>query len=243
MAVLVLFFLPGFCLAPAEAKVLKINEAIYMAPGLGPGAYPSGDWDRAKIDREFRRCEGYRFTQTHQAPLWVGEFGAVFNGPPEQIPDRLRGLDDQIAVMEDSGAHWTTWTYKDIGVMGIVTVNTESEYMRAIRPAFKAKLELHAEGWGWLPPSPMDAALEAMNRLIVETVADPGLTPDMNRWSLAKVALNTYVAGLLQTPFARCFKSMSESQIDDVLSSFAFRKCRVNDGQVAVLRRHFSRPA
>ena len=66
-------------------------------------------------------------------PHWVGEFGAVYNGPAREIPDRLRALDDQIDVMEEFGAHWTIWTYKDVGVMGLVTLDPESRVHAAGR--------------------------------------------------------------------------------------------------------------
>lgn len=29
-------------------------------------------------------------------------------------------MDDQISMFEEFGAHWTTWTYKDVGVMGLI---------------------------------------------------------------------------------------------------------------------------
>src|SRR6185437_5955640 len=106
---------------------LAYSSHNYTVPGFGPGkypgAYPSGAaggsevWDLAKQERFFLDAEGTQFTQQHDVPLWVGEFGSVYNGPPEENPDRLRALDDQIGIFERNGAHWTTWNYKDVGVM------------------------------------------------------------------------------------------------------------------------------
>jgi hypothetical protein len=222
---------------------LAYSSHNYMAAGIGTGPYPTAELDKTRLAETFRSCEGYAFTREHKVPLWVGEFGAVFNGPPSEIPARLRALDDQIAVMEECGAHWTTWTYKDVGVMGWMTVAPDSKYMETIRPALDLKMKLHAEGWGWLPPSPMDAAVDQLNRVILEALGDPAVGRYVNHAHLTKTTLCTYVAGLLQTPYARCFKGMSESQIDEALSSWSFRKCRANKGQIAVLRKHFSRPA
>ena len=224
------------------APNLVYSSHNYMGPGLGPGRYPAAGADRARIEREFTGCEGFRFTQEHRVPLWVGEFGAVFNGPKEEIPDRLRGLDDQVAVMDAHGAHWTTWTYKDVGVMGWVAVAPDSDYIKTIQPVFDAKMKLHAEGWGWLPPSPITEAMERLDRVIVEVAGDASLA-GANRGMLAKATLSTYVAGLLQTPYARCFKGLSEAQMDAALASFSFARCRVNQGQVDVLRKYFSQPA
>ena len=51
-------------------------------------------------ERSFLDAEGTRFTQQHNVPLWVGEFGSVYNGPAEENGDRLRALDDQIGIFE-----------------------------------------------------------------------------------------------------------------------------------------------
>ncbi len=223
------------------APNLVYSSHNYMGPAMGPGSYPDSrraGWDASAVAEAFGACEGQAFAAKHGVPLWVGEFGAIFNGPAAEAPDRLRALDDQLTAMEGRGAHWTTWTYKDVGVMGLAAVASDSPYMRAIKPVFDAKLKLHAEGWGWLPPSTVDAPFGELNRVIVETVGDPALTTDANRGHLAKAALSTYVAGLLQTPFARCFSGMSEGEMDRVLASFELRNCRRNQGQIDVLRRH-----
>ncbi len=110
---------------------LAYSSHNYTVPGFGPGRYPgtihpraagpSGgqDWDRAKQERSFLDADATKFTQQHNVPLWVGEFGSVFNGPADESGDRLRALDDQIGIFESHDAHWTTWNYKDVGVMGV----------------------------------------------------------------------------------------------------------------------------
>ena len=42
-------------------------------------------------------------------PLWVGEFGSVYNGPAGEAPGRLVALADQLEVFNAFGAHRTTW--------------------------------------------------------------------------------------------------------------------------------------
>jgi len=88
----------------------------------------------------------------HNVPIWVGEFGSVYNGVATEIPDRLRALDDQLDVFEEAGAHWTTWTYKDVGVMGWVALDPECEYLQRIARIERAKLILDTDFWmQWLP--------------------------------------------------------------------------------------------
>jgi endoglucanase len=232
-------------LEPPFAANLVYSSHNYTAAGFGPGPYPGtfrGErWDRAKQAADFAAQEGTRFTQQHQAPLWVGEFGAVYNGPAAEIPDRLRAMDDQLAVLEDHGAHWTTWTYKDVGIMGWVTLKPESEYLQAVQQVIRSKLALDTDFWmGWLPLTPAKELIRSLARLVEATLEDPEIDHHSNVRYLTQAALSGYVGGLMQPEYARIFKDMSETQIDKVLQSFAFRNCQPHQALVDVLRRYMA---
>jgi len=111
-------------LEPPFAANLVYSSHNYTDGGFGPGSYPgliNGEpWNVEKQTQVFLSASGTRFAQKYDVPLWVSEFGAVYNGPANEIPDRLRALDDQLAVFNQHGAHWTMWTYKDIHTMGWV---------------------------------------------------------------------------------------------------------------------------
>jgi len=141
------------------ADNLVYSSHNYTAAGFGPGPYPGvADaknvrvvggkyWDKEVQRQEFKNHQGTKFAEKYHVPLWVGEFGSVYNGPANEIPDRLRAIDDQIGIFEEFGAHWTTWTYKDVGVMGLVTLDPESEYMQRIAPIIKLKHALNTDDW------------------------------------------------------------------------------------------------
>ncbi len=129
-------------------------------PGVYPGEHDGKRWDKAELRASMMRFPGYRFAAEHRVPYWAGEFGATFNGPPEELEDRLQGIADQIDVVESLGAHWTTWTYKDVGIMGWVHAAPESEFMQLVAPILGAKTSLAADSWGgWRPPSRALASL------------------------------------------------------------------------------------
>jgi endoglucanase len=113
---------------------LVYSSHNYTAAGFGPGSYPGSFngvyWDMAKQEEVFLQHEGTRFAQKHNVPLWVGEFGSVYNGPQNENEDRLQALDDQLTVFGRNQAHWTTWTYKDVGVMGWVTLPPKARTCR-----------------------------------------------------------------------------------------------------------------
>jgi endoglucanase len=233
--------------APFAAN-LVYSSHNYNAAGFGPGAYPGefhGEhWDKAKQEEVFANHEGTRFTQQHTVPLWVGEFGAVYNGPERQEADRLRALDDQIAVFEQYGAHWTTWTYKDVGVMGWVELNPDSPYMQLIAPILNAKRELDTDFWqGWMPPTPVKDKVRELSQLAAATIGDPDVDPAANYRYMSQAVLDNYVGGLMLPSFAGKFAGMSEAELDEVLSSFAFKNCRQHQGLIEVLGKHLDSPA
>jgi endoglucanase len=230
------------------ADNLVYSSHNYTAAGFGPGPYPGiigGQyWDRNKQVEVFQAHEGTQYAQQHHVPLWAGEFGSVYNGPAAEIPDRLRALDDQIDVFEQFGVHWTTWTYKDVGVMGWVMLHPESDYMQLIAPVLEAKRQLDTDFWmGWLPSTPAKEMVRNLAQLVEEVLADPDIESQANYRYLTQAALDGYVGSLMQPIYAKRFKGMSETEIDRVLQSFALKNCRPMQGLIEVLKKHMARPA
>lgn len=227
---------------PYDAN-LAYSSHNYNRAGFGPGAYPGvckGEyWDRETERGVFLAHEGTAFTQKHHVPLWVGEFGSVFNGPAEEAADRVRALDDQIGVFEEYGAHWTTWTYKDVGVMGWVTLDPASEYMQLVKHELEAKRLLDTDQWmGWLPETPAKKAIRELGELVRTTIGDDEIDPEANYEFLKQAAFCCYVGNLMQFSYAKLFRGMSEDALDRVTDSFAFKNCRVNRGIVGVAQKH-----
>jgi endoglucanase len=223
------------------APDLVYSSHNYSRFGFGPGKYPgmnqAGMWDLEAQRAEFLAQEGTQYTHQHNVPLWVGEFGSAYNGPQDEIPDRLRAMDDQLAVFNQGGAHWTTWTYKDIHVMGWTQLDPESGYLRAIRPVMDAKRELQTDFWmGWIAHTPARRKVDEFAGLVEETLQDATIDPAANRNYMAQHLLSGYVAALMQSRFAQCFAGMTEEQLDDVLASFALKNCRPHEGLISILK-------
>ncbi len=225
------------------AENLVYSSHNYTPAGFGPGPYPGKfngqDWDKASQEVLFRGQEGSRFTRQHNVPLWVGEFGSAYNGPIQENEDRLQALDDQISVFGQHQAHWTTWTYKDVGIMGWVTLNPQSEYMQVIGDNLKAKYHLYSDFWmRWLPLTPAAKAVEALADQLAETVDDPEIDLPANRTYLMQAALSGYAGNFLQPYFANVFKGMNENDLDGILQSFALKNCSPHGGLINVLSKH-----
>jgi len=228
----------------------------YTPSGFGPGKYPgtyppragaaggSEVWDLAKQERFFLEAEGTRFTQQHDVPLWVGEFGSVYNGPPDENPYRLHALDDQIGIFERNGAHWTTWNYKDVGVMGMLTLDPASPYMARISDLLEKKRALGTDDWmKWLPPTPVKDATAHLADEILQVVDDSQIDPRLNARCVTQTLLCFYTGTLMQPFYAGLFKGLSENELDHILSSFSAKQCVTNRGLVEVLSKYMAQPA
>jgi hypothetical protein len=225
------------------AENLVYSSHNYNAAGFGPGRYPGeigGEWwDAAHQQDIFEGQEGTQFTRQHGAPLWVGEFGSVYNGPPGEIPDRFRALDDQLAVFNRAGAHWTLWTYKDGGVMGWACLNPESEYAQVLAHVLNAKRLLDTDFWiEWSAYTPAKRQAAGLARLIVDTVADPDLSlPEVETY-FRQASLANFAGELLQFPYAKCFRNRTETEIDRILASFRLENCLIRGDMLEVIRCH-----
>lgn len=230
---------------------LVYSSHNYTSAGFGPGVYPgefkthrpdreieNGFWDRKKQLEVFKLQEGYWFSVENRVPLWVGEFGSQYNCSEEEIPYRLHAMNDQLDVFHELGAHWTTWTYKDVGVMGWVTLDPDSDYMQMIAPVQKMKNLLGAENFtGRFTVSPAKKAVKELAALMEEVTGNKEVNSTSNQLCLAQNALTSYAAGLLEPEFAKLFKGLSEERIDDVMRAFSFNKCNINHGLDEILRK------
>ncbi len=216
----------------------------YMPPALGPGKYPGtigGQyWDKAELRKQVMAHQGYQFAQKHNVPLWCGEFGCYLQGPPDELADRVRGMDDHLAVLEELDIHWTSFTYKDVGLMAWISLDPDSAYMRAVEPVLRAKKNLRVDMWCAYNASTADKAMRDLAAAFAEQVNQPDLNPDENYGHIAAIMLSVYASRLLLTPLARAFKGMTETQIDDALRSFRLEHCVPNGEFLAVVKKHLA---
>jgi hypothetical protein len=234
------------------ADNLVYSSHNYTAAGFGPGVYPgrykktrggetgeaSDFWDAETQKALFAATPGARFARKHGVPLLVGEFGAQYNTGAGDVPYRLAAMSDQLAAYNDWGAHWTTWTYKDMGVMGWVTVDPESEYARLVAPIQAAKTALAAENFtGWDSTAIGRRKNAELAEVIAEHAPIPGTEKARYAQGLQLHTLSLYAAACLQPAYCALFKGMDKDGLDRVLASFALKNNVVNqDYRTALMR-------
>ena len=230
------------------ANVLPSNHH-YILPGFGPGAYPGyyqsdGDavyWDRGYIQKHLYDQEGWRYARENHLPLLVSEFGAQYHGDQREVPDRLRVMDDQLAVYNQNGLHWTSWTYKDQGVMGWVSVDPQSEYAQRIAPVQRIKKTLGCENFVALyQPSAGRTKSRELADLILDECGLDDVDRADNGFAFNYAALTGYAASMLQSVYAKAFRDVSKADIQRMMTAFDLKNCQENQRLLPVLKRRLA---
>lgn len=226
---------------PFDANLVYSNH-LYIPPGLEEVEYPGlvngVDYNRRWLKNTY--LERTAYTRKHNVPHWLGEFGCIY-GYPELEPSRLRLMGDYFDIIEEQGDHWTIWNYKDIGKMGIVCLDPESEWMRRTQPVRTIKTKLRCDSWIERRSQHIDPHLRALSEQIRSITKDqPG---DWQRLDelLGYAIGDRLISKMLLPAFAEQFKDLEESDIDEMMQSFAFNNCLQRDGLVAMIRERSSK--
>jgi endoglucanase len=200
----------------------------YAAPGLGEGGeYPGltrGTYvDKAALEAKYRgRTDYCRRTGT---PVWVGEFGPIYTGDERVDAMRRRLLADQLDIYRADDASWSIWTYKDLGLQGVVTVAPGTPYRRRFDEFVAKKHRLGADKWGG--GRGPDELTRPFNELMDREF--PGFQP--YPWGRADWArtllLNITIAQPLAHEYAALFRGLDDGELIALADSFALENCRV----------------
>ena len=230
-----------------SAENLVYSSHNYVKPCLGIGPYPGEfsdvHWNRNHMKTDFERQEGTTFCNKHGVPLWVGEFGAALDGNKAEVPYRLKALDDQLSVFEEAGVDWTIWTWKDMGMMGLAFVDPESDYVRAVAPVLAAKREIGTDTWVKnQPQTAIQKQASVLADSILARLPETGVDRNLFRFYVCQSLLANFTGAFLHPLYARCFRGMTEAQIDRTMQSFALANCSINEGLKKVLAKHLAQP-
>jgi hypothetical protein len=168
-------------------------------------------------------------------PIWIGEFGPVYTGDPERDEHRYRLLEDQLAIYGEHDASWALWTYKDIGLQGVVHAAADSSYVRRIRPVLEKKARLGVDSWG-----STDAGVRHILDPIEATFAEefPDYDPfpwGSQRW-IHLIVRHILLAEPMVADFGRCFEGLSPDEAEALADSFRLDRCVQRRRLVEILR-------
>jgi endoglucanase len=214
----------------------------YVIPALDDGEYPGTFhgklYGREQLEQSY--LERTAWIREQGVPHWFGEFGCIYTDTALE-PSRLRVMADMIDVAEMHGDHWTVWTYKDIGKMGLVYAHPESEWMRRTEGVRNIKTALRCDSW--------IERHETTNTTLIQQIAQDASTVISNRsgdWqNLAEALRFALCDGVLSQAllpaFAEQFRGMDDGEIDHMMQSFSFQNCIQREGLVQVVTRAAAR--
>ncbi len=213
---------------PFENAVYAVHQ--YPPPGAADGGpYPGQTggqhFDAAAVAAEFASMTAYM--RERELPVWVGEFGPVYGAGAERDAQRRQLLADQIGVYAAAGAGWSLWTYKDIGVQGLVAADPGSPWMRRTEAVRAKKARVAADHWGVTTDGMRDVLGPLMARFEREFPAFDPYAFGARRFA-EQLVLNICFAEPLADEFAACFAGASDDELVALGASFAFGDCVVS---------------
>ena len=212
----------------------------YALPGITSAtAYPGvtrGEYfDRSVVEQTFlRRTEYMRRTGTH---IWIGEFGPVYSQDRSQDAWRLQLLSDQLEIYRDHGASWALWTYKDIGLQGLVHAARDSAYLDLVGDLVEKKGRLGVDSWGGSDAG-IREVIDPIDALFDREFAGYAPYPWGRQPHIAVLVRHILMAEPLAEQFADRFRGVDADRARRLAASFRFDECTERSGLSDVLREH-----
>ncbi|HEX5858806.1 MAG TPA: cellulase family glycosylhydrolase [Microbacterium sp.] len=202
-------------------------------PGVSRGSYV----DRDVVEQTF--LDRTRYSRATGTPIWVGEFGPVYTGDSARDAQRYLLLEDQLEIFARHEASWALWTYKDIGLQGIATVDPDSPYLRRIESVLEKKSRLGVDSWGSTDAGVREI-LDPVERLF--EIEFPDFEPypwGARRWIHGHIR-HVMLAEAMVDDFARAFEGVAPDEASRLPEAFLLRNCGIR-GQLATILRQASR--
>lgn len=224
-------------------RVEPLPNAVYTAhdyalPGITsateyPGLTRGEHFDRDVVEQTFLRRTAYmRETGT---PIWIGEFGPVYTEDRGQDAWRYRLLQDQLDIYAEHGASWALWTYKDIGLQGIRTVDPASSYLQRIQPVLEQKRRLGVDSWGGSDAGVRDV-LDPIDALFDREFPGYAPYPWGRQPHIAVLVRHILFAEPLAERFAARFAGLSPAEAAEDAAAFRFDRTNERTGLADLLR-------
>jgi endoglucanase len=202
-------------------------------PGVSRGKYV----DKEILEQTF--LERSRYMLEHDLPIWVGEFGPVYLGQEEADAMRYQLLRDQLEIYTRYNVNWAIWTYKDIGLQGVVYAAPDSPWVERIRPILRKKARLGVDHWGGTDAE-IRQVMEPLERLFAEEYPEAHPFPFGTQREIELLVRNILLAEPMLPEYAELFRDTGEAEIDELMRSFRFETC-VQREQLAAILSEYSR--
>jgi endoglucanase len=211
----------------------------YATPGFIDGGDYPGISRGNYIDREVVRqnlLKECSYMLENNVPIWVGEFGPVYTSNPEKDSMRYQLLEDQLSFYRTLNANWSLWTYKDLGLQGLVTLRPDSKWVKRIKPILDKKTLLGVDSWGGRD-SNVRHIMEPIEQTFNEFFPNYKPFPFDAQWQINRSVRHILLAEPLIEDFYPLLKGSETTEIDVLMQSFLFQNCRPRKELVEIILR------
>jgi hypothetical protein len=221
---------------PYDNAVFSFHD--YALAGMSHGGtYPghTGDvWvDRDVLEQKFLERSAYqRATST---PIWIGEFGPVYTGDPGRDEERYQILTDQLDIYDAHGAGWSLWTYKDVGLQGLVFTSPDGPYMHRFGDLIEKKARLGVDSWGSTDQE-VPEVVEPVHGLVEREFPDWAPYPWGARGATDDLVRHVLFAQAMVPEYAERFRGLGNEELDTFADSFSFSACLPRTRLLELLR-------
>ena len=208
-------------------NVVYTNHDYALSGFIDAGPYPGisrGEYvDRDALERKFLARSEYMLE--FGVPIWVGEFGPLYRNEPEWDTARYQVLRDQLDIYRKHNASWAIWTYKDIGLQGVVYAAPDSPWLERVQPIVDKKKRLGTDAWGTT-----DAGIQHIVRpieaLFEQEFPNYDPFPFGPRRHIAQLVRHVLLSEALLDEWAERFRGVTAEDIDRLMRSFLFENCQ-----------------
>jgi len=210
---------------PYQNVVYAVHD--YAWPGfIDGGPYPGitrGEFfDKDRLEATFvARCD-YMFT--HKVPIWVGEFGPVYTGDRRLDQERIVLLQDQLDIYTKYRVNWSLWTYKDIGLQGIVMVKPDSTWMKKTNSVLRLKDELGADAWGGIEEK-VGEVICPLESIFNQKFSNYKPFPFDTRWQINRLVRHILLSEPILEQTKIVLGDLDMDEIQALMASFRFEDC------------------
>ncbi|KIA75430.1 glucanase [Aspergillus ustus] len=223
-----------------------LPNCVYSIHDYSMMGFPEGELYRGTLEQDeklesqfLRKCS---YNLENKVPVWNGEFGPTY-APPDAPPDtnqcRYSLLRRQMQIYERHRISWSMWTYKDIGLMAMVSTSPDSPWNRLIRPFVEKKERLYVDGCNVRTSPEADAVLDPMTKWIDEVSPTAKKTYPLN-WAtkrhLIRAVFHTFLAASLYNEYAELFRGKSFDELEELAASFSLEQCIVREQAAQALK-------
>jgi endoglucanase len=195
----------------------------FIDAGPYPGASRGEHVDRDALERKFQQRSEYMLE--YGIPIWVGEFGPVYKNELASDAMRYQVLRDQLEIYRKYDASWAIWTYKDIGLQGVVYAAPDSAWVERVAPIVEKKKRLGVDAWGTTDAGVRQiiGPLEELFRTEFPTYQP---FPFGSHRHIAQLVRHMLLAEAMLDEWAERFRGVTADDIGRLMQSFLFENCR-----------------